>query len=98
MSVGLRRPGVSGPHPILRVSTSSLSRGFVWLNGRCLGRYPEKSPVDGIYLPESLLRTGPNNLVIFDEDGNSPSGVKIIVEDAASRSGRVLEAATLVHK
>ena len=86
-------PGESGPHPVLRVSTYTLSRGFVWLNGRNLGRYPEKSPVDGVYLPESILRSGKNDLVIFDEDGNNPSGVKILVEDAASRTGIVLTAA-----
>ena len=85
-------PAVSGPHPVLRVSTSGLSQGFVWLNGRNLGRYPEKSPVDGVYLPESLLRPGPNDLVIFDEDGHAPSSVKIIVEAVASRTSYVLTA------
>jgi len=85
-------PGASGPHPVLRVSTAGLSKGFVWLNGRNLGRYPEVSPVDGVYLPESLLRPGKNDLVIFDEEGNSPAGVKIVVENAASRTNRVLTA------
>jgi len=83
-------PAPTGPHPILRASFAGLSRGFFWLNGRCLGRYPEKAPVDSIYLPESLLRPGENNLVVFDEDGNSPSQVKIIVETNASRVGAVL--------
>ncbi len=85
-------PGPSGPHPILRVATDGLSQGFVWLNGRNLGRYPEKSPVSGVYLPESILRPGKNDLVIFDEDGNAPSGVKIVVEQAASRTNIVLAA------
>ena len=44
----LSRPAVTGPHPILRALPQGLSRGFVWLNGRDLGRYPEKSPVDGL--------------------------------------------------
>ncbi len=83
-------PGEIGPHPVLRASMDGLSRGFMWLNGRNIGRYPEKSPINGLYLPESLLRPGANNLVIFDEDGNSPAGVKIFVEDAASRTGEVL--------
>ena len=65
-------------------------RCFFWLNGRCLGRYPEKAPVDSIYLPESLLQSGENSLIVFDEDGSSPSQVKIIVETAASRIGIVL--------
>ena len=83
-------PGETGPHPVLRASMDGLSRGFMWLNGRNIGRYPEKSPINGLYLPESLLRPGANNLVIFDEDGNTPTGVKIFVEDAASRTGEVL--------
>ena len=85
-------PSVTGPHPVLRASFDGLSRGFMWLNGKCLGRYPEKSPINGIYFPESVLRDGKNDLVIFDEDGNSPAGVKIIVEAAASRTGSVLKA------
>ncbi len=83
-------PAASGPHPILRATFAGLSRGFFWLNGRCLGRYPEKAPIDSIYLPESLLRPGGNSLVVFDEDGNPPTQVKIIVETGASRVGAVL--------
>ena len=83
-------PAASGPHPILRASLTGLSRGFMWLNGRCLGRYPERSPINGLYFPESLLKPGYNDLVIFDEDGNSPSQVRIIIEQAASRTGQVL--------
>ena len=83
-------PADAGPHPILRATFAGLSRGFFWLNSRCLGRYPEKAPIDSIYLPESLLRPGENSLVVFDEDGNSPAQVKIIVETAASRVGAVL--------
>ncbi len=85
-------PGVTGPHPVLRASMDGLSRGFMWLNGRNIGRYPEKSPVNGLYLPDSLLRPGANDLVIFDEDGNTPANVKIFVENAASRTGEVLTA------
>ncbi len=87
-------PGESGPHPILRVATTTLSAGFVWLNGVNLGRYPEKSPVDGVYLPEPLLRPGNNDLVIFDENGLSPSNVRIVTEAAANRTGIVLTAAS----
>ncbi len=78
-------PGPAGPHPILRASPLGLSRGSLWLNGHNLGRYPEKSPVDGLYLPEAWLLPGRNTLTVFDEDGNSPAQVKIIVEAPASR-------------
>jgi beta-galactosidase len=78
-------PADTGPHPILRVTTTGLSRGFVWLNGHNLGRYPEKIPVNGLYLPEPWLHAGSNELVIFDEDGHTPAGVSLTVEQAASR-------------
>ncbi len=66
-------PLPNGPHPILRVRPAGLSRGFVWLNGHNLGRYPEKSPVDGLYLPECWMQAGRNTLVFFDEDGQPPT-------------------------
>ncbi len=78
-------PGESGSHPILRVTTPGLSRGFIWLNGHNLGRYPEKIPVNGLYLPEPWLSAGSNELVIFDEEGHAPTDVKLTVEQAASR-------------
>ena len=78
-------PGETGPHPILRVTTAGLSRGFVWLNGHNLGRYPEKIPVDGLYLPECWQKRGRNEVVIFDEEGHGPAQVKLTVEQAASR-------------
>ena len=79
-------PPAVGPHPILRVVTGPLSAGFVWLNGHNLGRYPEKIPVNGLYLPECWLRPGENTLVIFDEDGKRPDGVTLTVESPASRA------------
>ena len=67
------------------MTTTGLSRGFVWLNGHNLGRYPERIPVDGLYLPECWQKKGRNELVVFDEEGHSPAQVKIRVEQAASR-------------
>ena len=67
-----------------RATSSTLTRGFVWLNGHNLGRYPEVSRDDsgrgqlvgGVYLPECWLKDGPNDLVIFDLDGAKPEQVK----------------------
>ena len=78
-------PAATGPHPILRVTTAGLSHGFIWLNGHNLGRYPEKIPVNGLYLLEPWLKTGINELVIFDEQGKAPTAVSLTVEQAASR-------------
>lgn len=87
-----RPPGAVGPHPILRVTLDGLSRGFVWLNGHNLGRYPEKVPVNGIYLPECWLKSGTNTLIVFDEEGHAPAQVKIVIEQAASRMAQDREA------
>ena len=73
-------PAASGPNPVLRFVMRGLSRGFVWLNGHNLGRYPEKTPAPGIYLPECWLKNGKNTLVIFDEEGNSPAQARLSVE------------------
>ena len=83
-------PGVVGPHPVFRVSPVGLSRGFVWLNGHNIGRYPERSPVDGFYLPECWLNPGRNTVVIFDEEGQAAGGVKMVEETIASRVGSEL--------
>ncbi|HEY0273737.1 MAG TPA: hypothetical protein VGC22_11170, partial [Chitinophaga sp.] len=72
-------------HPMWRVTFEGLSHGFIWLNGHNLGRYPEVIPIDGLYIPECWLNEGRNEVVIFDEYGNSPAAVKIQAEQAASR-------------
>ena len=84
------RPPKLGANPIVRFDTSALSRGTVFLNGHCLGRYPatltfNNKPV-GIYLPECwFAQDGNNSLVVFDEEGKSPAESLIYVEPSASR-------------
>ena len=78
-------PDKPGTHPILRVTLTGLSRGFIWLNGHNLGRYPEKVPIKSIYLPECWLNRGKNTLAIFDEEGNTPLQTRLIVEPATTR-------------
>ncbi|BDI28860.1 hypothetical protein CCAX7_009110 [Capsulimonas corticalis] len=75
----------SGAYVALRVGWDGMSRGSVWLNGHNLGRYPERSPINGIYLPECWLKLGGNTLAVFDEEGHAPAKIQIIEEAAASR-------------
>lgn len=72
-------------HGVYRVTTDGLGHGSVWVNGHNLGRYPEKIPVDGLYIPECWIRQGANTLVIFDEDGSVPAHVAVRAEVTASR-------------
>jgi beta-galactosidase len=79
-----------GDRSVLRLAPAGLSRGFAWLNGHNLGRYPEKMvPINGLFLPECWLRAGKNELIVFDEEGKSPSGASVVVEAQASRIGSV---------
>ena len=75
----------TGSHPVWRVRTTGLSHGSVWVNGHNLGRYPERVPVDGMYIPECWLRKGRNTVLIYDEYGNRPDAVSVAAETAASR-------------
>jgi beta-galactosidase len=78
-------PAEIGTHPIWRVVITSMGHGSVWVNGRNLGRYPEKIPINGLYIPECWLKPGRNKLVIYDEDGTRPDKVTVSSELAASR-------------
>ena len=70
---------------IWRIVTKGLGHGSVWVNGNNLGRYPEKIPAPGMYVPECWLKTGENTIVVYDEDGKAPTEVKLQTETAASR-------------
>ncbi|MBS1603915.1 MAG: GH92 family glycosyl hydrolase, partial [Bacteroidetes bacterium] len=78
-------PANPGFVSIWRVKPEGLGHGSVWVNGHNLGRYPEKIPVNGLYIPECWLRPGQNRLEIFDEEGRDVSRVRIELEEAASR-------------
>ncbi len=83
-------PADSGWRPVWRVIPRGLGHGSVWVNGHNLGRYPEKIPVNGLYIPECWLRHGENSLVIYEEDGRDARGVTIEAEEGASRRVGVL--------
>ncbi len=42
-------------------------KGFVFLNGRNIGKYWNIGPTQTIYIPESWLKKGANEIVVFDE-------------------------------
>lgn len=75
----------TGSHPIWRVSTKGLGHGSVWVNGHNLGRYPEKTPAPGLYIPECWMKVGQNTLIIYEEDGKYPDQIVLLPEDAAGR-------------
>ncbi|MEU1282037.1 beta-galactosidase family protein [Streptomyces sp. NPDC005805] len=48
------------------------TRGFVWVNGFCLGRYWSRGPQDALYVPGPMLRRGRNGLWVLELEGAAP--------------------------
>ncbi|MEU4495250.1 beta-galactosidase family protein [Streptomyces sp. NPDC023998] len=44
-------------------------RGFVWVNGFCLGRYWSAGPQRGLYVPGPVLREGANEVWVLELEG-----------------------------
>ncbi len=47
----------------------NFTKGFVVINGFNLGRYWEIGPQKTLYVPAGILKTGKNEIVIFESDG-----------------------------
>lgn len=56
------------------------SKGYVWVNGFCLGRYWERGPQATLYVPWPLLRAGANEIVVLELDGCGEPVVEIRTE------------------
>jgi beta-galactosidase len=80
-----RVPQSTGNTFIWRFDPVDLGHGSVWVNGYNLGRYPEKLDMKSLYIPECWLKPGLNQLVVYDEDGNSINKTRIVAEEAAGR-------------
>jgi len=51
------------------LDTSALGKGEVWVNGSPLGRFWHVGPQKALYLPAPWLKAGPNQVVVFDLEG-----------------------------
>ena len=51
------------------LDTRKLDKGMVWINGRPLGRFWNVGPQQTLYLPAPFLRSGENEIVVFDLNG-----------------------------
>ncbi len=45
------------------------TRGFVWVNGFCLGRYWSAGPQRTLYVPGPVLRDGVNEVWVLEVEG-----------------------------
>src|SRR5215469_2896313 len=49
-------------------------KGVVWINGHNLGRYWSIGPQQSLFVPANWLKTGPNEVIVFDyEEGGNHS-------------------------
>ena len=78
-------PNRGGLHLVLRAAWAQLGGGYMWINGHNLGRYPDPVMPLGLYIPSCWLKRGGNSLIIFDERGNSPAGVHLVIDQSACR-------------
>jgi beta-galactosidase len=79
------QPDAGSLHLVLRAAWTNLGGGYMWINGHNLGRYPDPVMPMGLYLPSCWLKSGRNSLVIFDEKGHDPRGVRLVIEHPACR-------------
>ncbi|MFD6178744.1 MULTISPECIES: glycoside hydrolase family 35 protein [unclassified Isoptericola] len=56
------------------VALEGWGKGYVWVNGFCLGRYWERGPQRTLYLPAPVVREGRNEVVVLELDriGGAP--------------------------
>jgi hypothetical protein len=54
---------------------SVYDKGYVWVNGHCLGRYWNIGPQKRLYCPASFLRPGANTLTVLDLLRFTPASV-----------------------
>jgi beta-galactosidase len=55
------------------VALPGWGKGYVWVNGFCLGRYWDRGPQRTLYLPWPLLRPGANEIVLLELDRVGPA-------------------------
>ncbi|MYW06819.1 beta-galactosidase [Streptomyces sp. SID2563] len=53
------------------------TRGFVWVNGFCLGRYWSEGPQHTLYVPGPVLRDGVNEVWVLETEGAGAPFVRL---------------------
>jgi len=54
------------------------THGIAWINGFCLGRFWDIGPQKTLYVPKHLLRSGTNEIVIFEAEGTTTPQVSLV--------------------
>ncbi|MFF3318903.1 beta-galactosidase [Streptomyces sp. NPDC003035] len=67
---------VAGPGDAA-LSVPGGTRGFVWVNGFCLGRYWGVGPQDSLFVPGPVLREGGNEVWVLELEGGAAARVEL---------------------
>ncbi|MFF8605255.1 beta-galactosidase family protein [Streptomyces sp. NPDC015346] len=67
---------VAGPGDAA-LSLPGAGRGFVWVNGFCLGRFWDVGPQDSLFVPGPVLREGGNEVWVLELEGGAPGRVEL---------------------
>ena len=59
---------------------SGWGKGCIFLNGFNLGRFWEIGPQRRLYVPAPLLKTGTNEIIIFETEGKTNSSIEFFAE------------------
>ncbi|MCA0756598.1 beta-galactosidase [Paenibacillus sp. N4] len=80
-------------HPKLKLRMTGMSKGFIALNGRNLGRYWQIGPQEDYKVPLAWLKDTGNELILFDEEGRRPDSVRLFYDEQSDRRWETLEEA-----
>ena len=69
------------------LDTSTLTKGFLWINGQPLGRSWNIGPQGALYLPGPWLRPGANETIIFDLGGSGLPSLRTVNHPVQISSG-----------
>lgn len=72
-------------NPKLKLRLTGLSKGYLLLNGRNLGRYWQIGPQEDYKVPMAWLKGSGNELILFDEEGRRPDSVRIFFDVQSDR-------------
>ena len=88
------------------IDMSSWGKGFVWVNGHCLGRFWKIGPQQTLYCPGCWLKKGENEIIVMDilgptqikTKGLSEPILDVLNKDAKSDAVKLQKGKTSVKK
>lgn len=61
-----------------RLCLPGWTRGFVWVNGFCAGRYWAVGPQESLFVPGPVLRAGRNEVWVLELEGAGEGHVRLV--------------------